>query len=273
MNYVDAFDAPARNMGQVKIYGPEAFEGMRAVGQVAAQALDELTNFIQPGITTDQIDQHVLAFALSHDVLPAPLNYRGFTKSVCTSVNHVVCHGIPGERTLREGDIVNVDVTFIKDGWHGDTNRMYYVGKVPRKASRLCDVTYEAMLRGITAAIPGNTTGDIGAAIQEYAEGERCSVVREFCGHGLGLVFHDQPNILHYGQRGQGLTLREGMFFTIEPMINLGKPAVKLKPDGWTAVTKDRSLSAQFEHSIGITAGGAEIFTKSPTGLDHPPYG
>ena len=272
MNYIDAFDSPARNTGQIKIYGPEAFAGMRTVGKLSAQALDMLVPIIKPGMTTQEIDRLVLEFGLDHGALPAPLNYRGFTGSACTSVNHVVCHGIPGDRILRDGDIVNVDVTFIKDGWHGDTNRMYLVGEVARKAQRLCDVTYEAMMRGIAAVKPGATTGDIGAAIQEYAEAQRCSVVREFCGHGLGLVFHDAPNILHYGRRGDGVALREGMLFTVEPMINLGKPQVKLLSDGWTAVTRDRSLSAQFEHSIGVTADGAEIFTRSPAGFHHPPY-
>ena len=249
-NYVDAFDTPARNTGTIKLHRPEDFDGMRTVGRLAAQALDMLVAEVKPGIATDHIDRLAFEFAMDHGVTPAPLNYRGFTKSVCTSVNHVVCHGIPGDRVLRDGDIVNVDVTLIKDGWHGDTNRMYFVGDVPRKAERLCAVTYEAMMRGIAAIKPGATLGDIGAAIQTYAEGERCSVVREFCGHGLGRVFHDVPNVLHFG-----------------------KPHVKMLNDGWTAVTRDRSLSAQFEHSIGVTADGVEIFTKSPAGLDHPPYG
>lgn len=272
MNYIDAFDAPTRNTGAVKLHDADAFEGMRAVGKLAAEALDMLVPEIKPGVTTEHIDKLVYEFALDHGTYPAPLNYRGFTKSCCTSINHVVCHGIPSDRTLREGDVVNVDVTLIKDGWHGDTNRMYYVGDVPRKASRLVEVTYEAMMRGIGVVRPGATLGDIGAAIQEYAEGERCSVVREFCGHGLGRVFHDMPNILHYGRKGEGIQLKQGMFFTIEPMINAGKPGVKILADGWTAVTRDRSLSAQFEHSIGVTADGCEIFTKSPAGLDCPPY-
>ncbi len=272
MNYIDAFDAPTRNTGAVKLHDAAAFEGMRAVGKLAAEALDMLVPVIKPGVTTEHIDKLVYAFALDHGTYPAPLNYRGFTKSCCTSINHVVCHGIPSDRSLREGDIVNVDVTLIKDGWHGDTNRMYHVGDVPRKASRLVEVTYEAMMRGIGVVRPGATLGDIGAAIQDYAEGERCSVVREFCGHGLGRVFHDMPNILHYGRKGEGIQLKQGMFFTIEPMINVGKPGVKILADGWTAVTRDRSLSAQFEHSIGVTADGCEIFTKSPAGLDFPPY-
>ncbi|WP_045444857.1 type I methionyl aminopeptidase [Tepidicaulis marinus] len=256
----------------IKTHGAEAFEGMRAAGQLSASCLDMLTKEIRPGMTTKAIDDLVFEFGMDHGAQPATLGYRGFTASCCTSINHVVCHGIPGDRVMREGDIVNVDVTFIKDGWHGDTNRMFFVGQVPRKAERLCEITYEAMMRGIAEVKPGATLGDIGAAIQEYAEGERCSVVREFCGHGLGLVFHDAPNVLHYGRRGEGAVLKEGMFFTIEPMINAGRPHVKMLNDGWTAVTRDRSLSAQFEHSIGVTKDGAEIFTKSPAGLDRPPY-
>ncbi len=272
MNYIDAFDAPTRNTGQIKLHGPEAFAGMRVAGRLAALTLDMLTGFIKPGVTTDEVDRAVYAFTLDQGALPATLGYRGYRHSSCTSINHVVCHGIPGDRVLREGDVVNVDVTLIKDGWHGDTNRMYFVGDVPRKAARLCEVTYASMMRGIAAVKPGATLGDIGAAIQDYAEGERCSVVREFCGHGIGRVFHDMPNVLHYGRRGEGLALKPGMFFTIEPMINAGKPGVKILSDGWTAVTRDRSLSAQFEHSIGVTETGAEIFTKSPAGLDCPPY-
>ncbi|MBO6541601.1 MAG: type I methionyl aminopeptidase [Alphaproteobacteria bacterium] len=259
-------------LGQVRVHGPQAFENMRKIGAISAGALDMLAEKIVPGITTDEIDRLVYDYALAHDCLPATLHYRGYRHSCCTSVNHVVCHGIPGDRTLRDGDIVNVDVTLIKDGWHGDTNRMYFVGKVNRKAERLCEITYEAMMRGIAAVKPGATLGDVGHAIQEYAESERCSIVREFCGHGIGRVFHDIPNVLHYGRPGEGMALHEGMCFTVEPMVNLGKAAVKILNDGWTAVTRDRSLSAQFEHTIGVTATGAEIFTKSPKGLDHPPY-
>lgn len=272
MSYTDAVDAPERNVGRIKIHDAEAFEGMRRVGRLAAEALDMLVTEIRPGITTDHIDRLVFEFGMDHGAYPAPLNYRGFRKSCCTSINHVVCHGIPGDRVLREGDAINVDVTYILDGWHGDTNRMYFAGEAPRKAQRLVDVTYESLMRAIAVVKPGATLGDIGWAIQEYAESQRCSVVREFCGHGLGRVFHDAPNVLHYGRKGQGATLKEGMFFTIEPMINLGKPGVKILSDGWTAVTRDRSLSAQFEHSIGVTADGCEIFTKSPAGLDCPPY-
>ena len=222
-------------------------------------------------MTTEELDDLVFDFAMSHDATPAPLNYRGFPKSICTSVNHVVCHGIPGPRALKEGDIVNIDVTLIVDGWHGDSSRMFPVGKVSRAAERLLEVTHEALMLGIGAVKPGATTGDIGHAIQTYAEAERCGVVRDFCGHGLGRVFHDRPNILHYGEAGEGLPLKPGMLFTIEPMINLGKPHVKILSDGWTAVTRDRSLSAQYEHTIGVTETGCEIFTLSPAGLDRPP--
>jgi methionyl aminopeptidase len=209
---------------------------------------------------------------MDHGAIPAPLNYRGFPRSICTSVNHVVCHGIPGPKPLREGDIVNIDVTLILDGWHGDTSRMFPVGNVPRKAERLIDVTYEALRRGVASVKPGHTTGHIGAAIQAYAEAERCSVVRDFCGHGLGRVFHDRPNILHYGEAGDGIVLQPGMLFTIEPMINLGKSHVKILPDGWTAVTRDRELSAQFEHTVGVTENGCEVFTYSPNSFHRPPY-
>jgi len=257
---------------KVRLYDEEAFAGLRAAGRLAAEALDMVAPYVVPGVTTQELDDRVLEFALDHGAIPATLNYRGYTKSTCTSINHVVCHGIPGPRQLYEGDIVNIDVTLILDGWHGDTSRMYPVGQVARRAERLVEVTHEALMRGIAAARPGATTGDIGAAIQRYAEAERCSVVRDFCGHGLGDVFHDKPNILHYGNPGEGLVLAPGMVFTIEPMINLGRPHVKILKDGWTAVTRDRSLSAQFEHTVGITGEGCEVFTYSPAGLDKPPY-
>ncbi|MCY4035722.1 MAG: type I methionyl aminopeptidase [Hyphomicrobiales bacterium] len=272
MEYVQAFESPPVNTGQIKLYDAEAFAKMSAVGSIAAEALDMLVDEVRPGVTTEHLDRLAYGFALDRGCIPAPLNYRGFPKSICTSVNQVVCHGIPNAKKLREGDILNIDITFIKDGWHGDSSRMYYVGDVPRKAARLVKITYEAMMRGIGEVRPGTTLGDIGAAIQTFAEENRYSIVRDFCGHGIGLVFHDAPNILHYGKRGEGITLREGMCFTIEPMINLGKPEVKLLNDGWTAVTRDRSLSAQFEHSIGVSADGAVIFTRSPTGRDCPPY-
>ncbi|MEE9588926.1 MAG: type I methionyl aminopeptidase [Hyphomicrobiaceae bacterium] len=257
---------------KIKIHGPEAFEGMRKAGLLAATALDMLTEHVVPGASTSKLDKLALEFALDHKAIPAPLNYRGFPKSICTSINHVVCHGIPNEKALKEGDIVNIDVTLIVDGWHGDTCRMYPVGEVSRRAGRLMDVTYEALMRGVAAVKSGHTTGHIGEAIQIFAEHERCSVVRDFCGHGLGQVFHDRPNILHYGKAGDGDLLKAGMLFTIEPMINLGKPHVKILPDGWTAVTRDRSLSAQFEHTVGVTEDGCEIFTVSPAGLHKPPY-
>jgi methionyl aminopeptidase len=258
--------------GKVKVHGAEAFAGMRRAGQLAASALDMLVPYVVPGVTTERLDALVLEFSLQHGAIPAPLNYRGFPKAICTSVNHVVCHGIPGPKPLRDGDIVNIDVTLIVDGWHGDTSRMFPVGAISRRAERLLDVTYESLMRGIAAVKPGHTTGHIGEAIQRYAEGERCSVVRDFCGHGLGRVFHDRPNILHYGEAGEGLVLEPGMLFTIEPMINLGKSAVKVLPDGWTAVTRDRELSAQFEHTVGVTETGCEVFTSSPGGFHRPPF-
>ena len=257
----------------IKIHAPKDFDGMRKAGRLAAETLDMITEHVQPGITTEELNTLCHDFTVANGAQPAPLNYRGFPKSICTSVNHVVCHGIPGEKKLQNGDIINIDVTPILDGWYGDTSRMYCVGdKTPVKAKRLIDVTFEAMWRGIRVVKPGATLGDIGHAIQEYAESQRCSVVRDFCGHGLGRVFHDAPNIMHFGAAGKGEVLREGMFFTIEPMLNLGRYDVKLLSDGWTAVTKDRSLSAQFEHSLAVTADGYEVFTASPKGLDKPPY-
>ncbi|MFO1090312.1 MAG: type I methionyl aminopeptidase [Hyphomicrobiales bacterium] len=269
--YVDATLVPLTNTGQIKLHGPQAFAAMRKAGQLTAQALDLLCDHVRPGVTTDELDRLIRDFAVTNDAVPAPLFYRGYPRSTCTSINHVVCHGIPNDKPLREGDVVNIDVTLIVDGWHGDASRMYQVGEVARKAQRLVEVTYECLMRGIAAAKPGNRTGDIGHAIQTYAEGERCSVVRDFCGHGLGRLFHDMPNILHYGRAGEGIELKPGMLFTIEPMINLGRPHVKILADGWTAVTRDRSLSAQFEHTVGITEDGCEIFTLSPKGLDMPP--
>lgn len=287
MTFIDAALATSRKPGQIKLFGPEAFAGMRKAGQLAAEALDLMVDLVKPGVTTEFLDKTCFAFAMDHKAYPAPLHYRGFTKSICTSINHVVCHGIPNEKPLREGDIVNIDITLVVDGWHGDSSRMYGVGAVPRRAERLVDITYECLMRGIAAVKPGATTRDIGKAIQVYAEGERCSVVRDFCGHGLGQLFHDEPNILHYDQtpdldrpiepekrrrlEDSLIPLKPGMFFTIEPMINLGRPEVKVLGDGWTAVTRDRSLSAQFEHTIGVTDAGCEIFTLSPKGLDKPP--
>ncbi|MBI1386338.1 MAG: type I methionyl aminopeptidase [Rhizobiales bacterium] len=258
--------------GGILLHDAAAFEGMRKAGRLAAAALDMLVEHIRPGVSTDNIDDLIVAFALEHGAVPATMNYRGYKRSCCTSVNHVVCHGIPSPKPLKEGDIINIDVTLIVDGWHGDTSRMYAVGEVSRRSERLMEVTYECLMLGIEAVKPGNTTGHIGEAIQRYAEQQRCSVVRDFCGHGLGRVFHDRPNILHYGTGGEGPVLKPGMLFTIEPMINLGRPQVKFLADGWTAVTRDRSLSAQFEHTVGVTETGCEIFTVSPAGLHRPPY-
>jgi methionyl aminopeptidase len=271
MNNLDLNRSQPRDT-KIRLYGRDAFEGMRKAGQLAARALDMLVPQVKPGVTTERLDELVGAFAAEHGAIPAPLNYRGFPKSICTSVNHVVCHGIPAAKALKDGDIVNIDVTLIFNGWHGDTSRMYAVGHISRRAERLIEVTYEALMRGVAAVKPGNTTGHIGAAIQLFAERERCSVVRDFCGHGLGRLFHDRPNILHYGEPGDGVTLEPGMLFTIEPMINLGKSHVKILPDGWTAVTRDRELSAQFEHTVGVTESGCEVFTVSPKGLHRPPY-
>jgi methionyl aminopeptidase len=257
---------------RIKIHAPGDFAGMRAAGRLAAETLDMITPHVLPGVTTDELDRICHDFIVGHGAIPAPLNYRGFPKSICTSINHVVCHGIPGERRLENGDIVNIDVTVILDGWYGDTSRMYVAGTASTKARNLMDVTFEAMWRGLRAVRPGATLGDIGHAIQEYVESQRFSVVRDFCGHGIGRNFHEPPNILHYGRPGEGAVLRAGMFFTIEPMVNAGRPEVKVLDDGWTAVTRDRSLSAQFEHMLGVTETGCEIFTLSPTGLDKPPY-
>ena len=272
-NYVMANDATAaERTGAIKLHGPEAFAGMRAAGRLAAEVLDALVPHVVPGVTTEELDRIADAYVVAAGAVSAPLNYRGFPKSVCTSINHVVCHGIPGGRVLKEGDIVNVDVTPILDGWHGDSSRMFLLGEVPIKARRLVEVTYEALMLGIEQARPGAHLGDIGHAIQKHAEAHRYGVVRDFCGHGLGRLFHDEPNIVHVGRAGDGIVLKPGMFFTVEPMINLGRPHVKVLSDGWTAVTRDRSLSAQFEHTIGVTETGAEIFTLSPRGLDKPPY-
>ena len=258
---------------RIVIHGAEDFAGMRKAGHLAAETLDVLTPHVIPGVSTEALNTLCHDYILGHGAIPAPLDYRGFPKSICTSVNHVVCHGIPNERkVLQDGDIVNIDVTVILDGWHGDTSRMFFIGKPSVKARRLVEVTYEAMMRGIRAVKPGATLGDVGHAIQVYAEKHRFGVVRDFCGHGLGRVFHDAPSVLHYGRPGTGIVLREGMFFTVEPMINAGRPEVKILDDGWTAVTRDKSLSAQFEHSIAVTADSYEIFTNSPKGWSVPPY-
>ena len=256
----------------IKLHGSEGFDGMRRAGRLAASILDALVPHVVPGVTTGELDALVHRLTLDGGGVPATLGYRGFTKSCCTSINHVVCHGIPGDKALRDGDIVNIDVTPILEGWHGDTSRMYLVGEVPIKAKKLVEVTYECLMLGLEQARPGNHLGDISAAIQRHAEKHRYGVVRDFCGHGLGRLFHDSPEVVHAGRAGTGPELRPGMFFTVEPMINIGRADVKLLEDGWTAVTRDRSLSAQFEHSVGITDDGHEIFTKSPTGRDRPPY-
>ncbi|MDT8345643.1 MAG: type I methionyl aminopeptidase [Thermohalobaculum sp.] len=262
--------AEKRTREGIRLYDMSDFDGMRAAGKLAAECLDLIGAYVQPGVRTEELDEICHDFIVRHDATPAPLGYRGFPKSICTSINHVVCHGIPGPKALKDGDILNIDVTVILDGWYGDSSRMYAAGTPSRRAARLVEVTHEALMLGIAEVRPGNHFGDIGAAIQAYAEGERCSVVRDFCGHGLGRVFHDAPNVLHYGRRGEGAELAPGMFFTIEPMINLGAPQTKTLGDNWTAVTRDRSLSAQFEHSIGVTEAGCEIFTLSPRGLFFP---
>ncbi|MEL6219627.1 MAG: type I methionyl aminopeptidase [Pseudomonadota bacterium] len=262
--------AEIRTAEGIRIFPLDEFEGMRSAGRLAAECLDMIGPHVAPGVTTEHLDDLCHAFITEHGATPAPLGYRGFPKSICTSINHVVCHGIPNQKPLKTGDIVNIDVTLIVDGWHGDTSRMYVAGKPSRKASRLIEVTHESLMRGIAAVRPGGHFGDIGAAIQEYAEGERTSVVRNFCGHGLGRVFHDAPNVLHYGRYGEGAEFKPGMIFTIEPMINLGTPHTKTLADNWTAVTRDKSLSAQFEHSIGVTEDGCEIFTLSPAGQFFP---
>jgi methionyl aminopeptidase len=287
MNQQDIATAAAETRS-VKLHGPEGFEGMRRAGRLAAETLDMITPYVQPGVTTGELDRICHEYTLDRGAIPAPLNYRGFPKSICTSVNHVVCHGIPSdEKKLREGDIINIDVTPIVDGWYGDTSRMFPVGEIKVLPQRLIEVTHTAMMMGIETVRPGSRLSEIGRVIQQYVESERFSVVEEFCGHGVGRIFHDAPSVLHFhtsrirGRNRQGelayppghdLVLQEGMIFTIEPMVNAGLPQTKLWDDGWTAVTKDKKLSAQFEHTIGITADGVEIFTLSPKGLHKPPY-
>jgi len=260
------------NKDGIQIHTPGEFEGMRASGNLAARVLDMIGEHVVPGVTTEHLDLLCHNFMIENDSVPATLGYKGYPKSSCISINHVVCHGIPSDKRLKEGDILNIDVTCILDGWFGDTSRMYVAGRPNRKAERLIDVTHDALMIGIDQVKPGNTFGDIGAAIQRYAEAQRMSIVRDFCGHGLGRVFHAAPNVLHYGRWGTGVVLEEGMFFTIEPMVNLGRRDTKVLADDWTAVTKDKSLSAQFEHSIGVTADGYEIFTLSPAGTFHPTW-
>ncbi len=281
-------DNQKRSRDGIPIHTTGAFVAMHAAGKLAAETLDYITPFVKAGTTTDELDRLCYDFITKHGAIPAPLNYKGYPKSICVSLNEVICHGIPDARPLVEGDILNIDVTVILEGWYGDTSRMYWVGQdIPLKAKRLTDITYRCLMAGIEAVKPGNQLGDIGHAIQSLAEAEHCGVVRDFCGHGLGQVFHDTPSILHYGEPHTGPILEPGMIFTIEPMINLGDWRAKvidkkpyrfkgsdwtIEPDGWTAVTKDGSLSAQFEHSIGVTETGYEIFTLSPKGLHFPPY-
>ncbi|MBT0957344.1 type I methionyl aminopeptidase [Alphaproteobacteria bacterium KMM 3653] len=257
----------------IRIYEPADFDGMHKAGRLAAEILDACIPLVKPGQTTGAIDAEITRMVDDAGAKSATIGYKGYQHASCISVNHVVCHGIPGPKVLKDGDILNIDVTVIVDGWFGDTSRMYVAGKPSRKAERLIDITHESLFLGIAAVKPGNTFGDIGHAIQAFAEGHRMGVVRDFCGHGLGRVFHAPPNVMHYGRPGTGPILEEGMFFTIEPMVNLGRPETKVLQDDWTAVTRDRSLSAQFEHSIGVTSDGAEIFTKSPAGLFHPTFG
>jgi methionyl aminopeptidase len=289
MNQQDLASA-APETRSVKLHGPDGFEGMRRAGRLAAETLDMITRHVQAGVSTGELDRLCHEFTLDHGAVPAPLNYRGFPKSICTSINHVVCHGIPSDKKrLNEGDIINIDVTPILDGWHGDTSRMFPVGEIKVLPQRLIDITYKAMMMGIETVRPGSKLSDIGAVIQRYVEAERFSVVEEFCGHGLGQIFHDAPSVLHFQQSrmrgdrggagghlaygpGQDLVFQEGMIFTVEPMVNAGRPDTFILPDRWTAVTKDKKLSAQFEHSIGVTADGVEIFTLSPNGLHAPPY-
>ena len=268
---IEGNETQVRN-GAIKLHGEAGFVGMRAAGRLGAGILDALVPHVVPGVTTEALDRIVYDMTVAAGAVPATLGYRGYTHSSCISINHVVCHGIPSSRTLKDGDIINIDVTPLLDGWHGDTSRMYLVGDVAVKARRLVEVTYESLMRGIEQAKPGNRLGDISHAIQSFAEKHRYGVVRDFCGHGLGRLFHDAPEVVHAGKPGTGPELKPGMFFTIEPMINIGRPDTKILDDGWTAVTRDRSLSAQFEHSIGITETGCEIFTTSPQGLDAPPY-
>ena len=258
---------------EIRVHEDEAmWEGMRAAGRLVGQALDMITPYVVPGVTTGELDDRIREFTLDHGALPACLGYKGYEKTICTSINHVVCHGIPGDKVLKDGDIVNIDHTVIVDGWHGDSSRMYGVGEINARAKKLIDVTYDSLEAGLAMIKPGHTFGDIGSATQQVVEANRMSVVRDFCGHGIGRLFHDSPNVLHYGRRGEGATLKPGMFFTVEPMVNLGKPHVKVLSDGWTAVTRDKSLSAQCEHSCGVTETGVELFSASPAGLFRPKF-
>ena len=276
MVMLDEYDAPDAvglvRTGEIRLHDAGDFAAMRKAGRLVAECLDMITPHVIPGALTEDLDRLIYEFTLDHGAQPACLGYRGYAKSICTSINHVVCHGVPGARALRDGDIVNVDHTVVLNGWHGDSSRMFGVGELRPSSKRLLDVTYESLARGLAVIKPGATFGDIGHAIQTYVESQRMSVVRDFCGHGIGRLFHDAPNVLHYGRPGTGETLLEGMVFTVEPMVNLGKSATKILNDGWTAVTRDKSLSAQCEHTVGVTADGIEVFTASPAGLFKPPY-
>lgn len=264
MNHSSIIRQSIQGNQSIKIYGEEGFQGMRKAGRLASKVLDYITPFVKAGVSTQHLNDLCHNFIIEHQAIPAPLHYRGFPKSICTSVNHVVCHGIPSsDKILKSGDIINIDVTVILDGWYGDTSRMFSIGKPSPLAQKLMDTTYECMMRAIELVRPGTSLGDVGFTIQTYAEGKGFSVVRDFCGHGLGRVFHDAPEVVHFGKPGDGVILEEGMFFTIEPMINTGSHQVKILQDGWTAVTRDKGLSAQYEHSIGVTATGHEIFTTS----------
>ncbi|OFX10686.1 MAG: type I methionyl aminopeptidase [Alphaproteobacteria bacterium RIFOXYD12_FULL_60_8] len=256
----------------IPLHGPEDFAGMRAAGRLAAETLDFITPYVVPGVTTLELDRLCAEFIVKHGAVNAPLGYRGYPKSICTSPNHVVCHGIPSEKKLNKGDILNIDVTPILDGWHGDASRMYFVGPPTVKGRKLVEATYHALMAAIDLVRPGATLGDLGYAIQSYVEPLRYTVVRDFCGHGVGRKFHEPPNVMHFGRRGEGIRLKEGMIFTIEPMINAGEAETRILADGWTAVTRDKSLSAQFEHTIGVTKDGVEIFTLSPKGWHCPPF-
>ena len=256
----------------IRIYEPGDYAGMAEAGRIAATILDDITFHISVGQTTAELDRIITEMVAAHSATSATIGYKGYQHASCISVNHVVCHGIPADKRIKDGDILNIDVTVVVDGWFGDTSRMYVAGKLPRKSERLIQVTHDALFKGISAVLPGNSFGDIGHAIQTYVENHRMSVVKDFCGHGLGQVFHAPPNVLHYGRPGTGPILEEGMFFTIEPMVNLGRPETKVLADDWTAVTRDKSLSAQFEHSVGVTATGCEIFTLSPADIFHPTY-
>ena len=270
--YLTSGDPQSKTRDGISLFSPADFAGMHKAGALAARILDEICELVEPGQTTGALNEAIEAKVNAAGATSATIGYRGYQHASCISVNHVVCHGIPSDKKLKNGDILNIDVTVIVDGWYGDTSRMYVAGQLSRKAERLIQVTHDSLFKGIEAVKPGNTFGDIGYAIQSYVESERMSVVRDFCGHGLGRVFHSPPNVLHFGRPGTGAVLEEGMFFTIEPMVNLGRPETKVLADDWTAVTRDKSLSAQFEHSVGVTATGVDIFTLSPAGRFHPTY-